>query len=96
MHEPSGDFAEVEYVHPDTLVVMSLDDARTIARAFQMLNQRMAGDLSAILNSEQPQHLVEAAVERYNLDVKNMTELHVQLALIFPQLSQTPGAGVAG
>lgn len=90
MHEPGGDFAEVE-INSDKgqLVVLEPEDAKTIARALILLNNSLVKEYEKIQNTPDVSELIVAAAHKqYNELTAAGSRLHVELAQLFPELTQ--------
>ena len=72
----------------ETPVLMTLDEARLIARAFIVVNQKYANEVDRILASEESEYLKQAAMKQYQTDTEAYTKLHVKMAEVFPELTQ--------
>jgi len=68
---------------------ISLEDARTIAIALKVYNDKLVEEFNKIANTpDVSQLLVDAAHKQYNELTRGGTELHVKLAQAFPELTQ--------
>lgn len=72
----------------ERLAHLSLEDARLVARAFSYVNNKLAGELDRIMQSDESEYLKEAAIKQYNADTEAYTKLHIRLAEAFPELTQ--------
>lgn len=65
------------------------EDARTIAIALKVYNDKLVEEFNKIANTtDVSQLLVDAAHKQYNELTKAGTELHIKLAQAFPELTQ--------
>lgn len=89
MREPDGDMAEVEVNRNERVVALTLDDAKTIARALILLNNSLVAEYSKIQNTPDVSELIVAAAHKqYNEMTAAGSKLHVELAQLFPELTQ--------
>jgi hypothetical protein len=90
MREPDGEFAEVEYDSAEeTLVTLTENDAKVIARALTHMNNYLVGEFNKIsLTEGVSDFIVEAARAQYVELSTDLSKLHVELAQAFPVLRQ--------
>lgn len=64
------------------------EEAKLIARAFILVNQKLSTELDRIMQSDESEYLKEAAIKKYNEDSEGFTNLHIKMAQAFPELAQ--------
>lgn len=73
----------------ETAVVLTLEEAMLVARAFIVVNKFATDEAAKIMNDENASvYLKQAANEQYQNEMEGYTKLHMALAEIFPELRQ--------